>query len=356
MALKDVIGQGRAVGILLRTLRRRRTPSAYLFAGESGIGKRFTAVNLAKAINCLKDRDEMADPAGGSERVPLTDMRQEEQEDSCDSCVSCLKIDSGTHPDVIMISPDKGEIRVSEIREVEDALSLMPHEGRKKVVIIDEADTMNQSAANAFLKTLEEPPEDSLIILIASNPDRLPETIRSRCSRLLFTPLSGAACGEVIRLVDRREAASRCATDKRAVTRTSGADSDLPARIRLSMGRPGLALSSDLLKEQERFVGILRSVTGGQHETWADRDEMERWLDMAVIFLRDVAVLQLTHDEGMLFSPDIRGLSEAGARADIRALVESFDALTRLKRKLDFNLNKGITWNYTASVLRNIVS
>ena len=92
MALKDVIGQDRAVGMLLRTLNRDRVPSAYLFSGETGIGKRFTAVNLAKAINCLKDRD-----ASSVSRF-----------DACDDCPSCKKIDAGSHPDFVVITPDKG--------------------------------------------------------------------------------------------------------------------------------------------------------------------------------------------------------------------------------------------------------
>ena len=85
-----------------------------------------------------------------------------------------------------MTAPEKGEIRVDEIRMIEDVISLAPYEGKRKVVIVDDAETMNPSAANAFLKTLEEPPPQSIIILISASPDRLPETIRSRCSRINF--------------------------------------------------------------------------------------------------------------------------------------------------------------------------
>jgi DNA polymerase-3 subunit delta' len=124
MALKDVKGQDRAVSILLRTIERDRVPSAYLFTGESGIGKRYAAVNLAKAINCLHDQGALF-AAGDGRNDGQTGP------DACDTCGSCRKIDAGTHPDLIAVAPEKGEIRVDEIRAVEDALSLRSYEGKK---------------------------------------------------------------------------------------------------------------------------------------------------------------------------------------------------------------------------------
>ncbi|MDH5201820.1 MAG: AAA family ATPase, partial [Nitrospirota bacterium] len=160
MSLRDVIGQDRAVTILLRTIERGRIPSSYLFAGEPGIGKKFTAINLAKALNCQSTGHR-------AQGIELNNNKLLTQIDACNECVSCKKIDAGVHPDFLLISSKSGQIRIEEIRAIDDALSFKPFEGRKKVVIIDEADTMNPYAANAFLKTLEEPPEDSLIILIS---------------------------------------------------------------------------------------------------------------------------------------------------------------------------------------------
>ncbi|MGD0883810.1 MAG: DNA polymerase III subunit delta' [Thermodesulfovibrionales bacterium] len=357
MALKNIIGQDRAVGILLRTLHRGRLPSAYLFSGESGIGKRVTAVNLAKAVNCLEAFHSRQLPNGGGEDAqkrhegpPADDFRLA---DACDRCHSCKKIDAETHPDLIVMTPEKGEIRVDQIRAVEDALSYMPYEGRRKVVVIDDADTMNQSAANAFLKTLEEPSAESLIVLISSNPDQLPETIRSRCSRIHFTPLSVEACREVIQAVNSQHLTVDGGDRKRPAT----VNHELSTVIRLSMGRPGLAVSSEPLKERERFLSLLRNMVEGDSEIWADREEMERWLDMAGIFLRDMAVGKITDDEGALFNADIQktllGMSKA---TDIQSILKAYRSIIQLKGKLDFNLNKSITWNYTASLLRAAVS
>ena len=175
------------MGILLRTLSRNRVPSAYLFAGEAGIGKRYTALNFAKALNCLNPVTRYALRVTSKSKIQDPELQTQNSEpqtlnaelmDACDECASCKKIDAMTHPDLMAVAPEKGEIRVGEIRAVEVALSFKPFEGKRKVVIIDEADAMNQAAANAFLKTLEEPPDESLLILITAHPDMLPEPVR----------------------------------------------------------------------------------------------------------------------------------------------------------------------------------
>ncbi len=361
MALRDVIGQDRSVGILLQTLRRERVPSAYLFSGESGIGKKFTAVNFAKAINCLKNREALTVMRDGKEdEDPLRVTHYVSLYDSCDECSSCRRIDAGTHPDFVMITPEKGEIRVSEIRAVEEALSFRPYEGRKKVVVIDDADSMNQSAANAFLKTLEEPPDDSLLILVAAHADSLPETIRSRCSRINFSPLSPGACEKVIQAVALRSA--------RRDKKRSGSADEVQVMVRLSMGRPGLAVTSDIIGERERFISLLENMIEGRGETWTDKEEMQRWLDSILIMLRDMTVLKVAGRNflnkascaeagpGMkLFNSDIRDyVLQISKASEIDGMVEAYRKLVLLRARLDFNLNKGVTWNYVSGMMRNL--
>lgn len=366
MALRDVVGQDKAIAILLRTLGRDRVPSAYLFAGESGIGKKFAAINLVKAINCLAPVGSQPSlargPEGSAESVQDLKTVDGRLTDCCDECSSCRKIDAGTHPDLIMIAPEKGEIRVGGIRAAEEALSLKPFEGRKKVVVVDDADAMNQSAANAFLKTLEEPPDESLLILVAANPDRLPATIRSRCSRVSFAPLSPLSCEKVIMSVAGRRA------DPRDKKETDDAGR-LPVLVRLSMGRPGLAVSSDMLRERERFISLLKNMLEGHGETWADREEMERWLDMMALLMRDMVVLKVAEetlhrdgtfgevrgDERRLLNSDMRDFVAAMSKtAELKNIAETYRRMVLLKKRLDFNLNKAITWNYVSSVVRDL--
>jgi DNA polymerase III subunit delta' len=372
VALVNVIGQEKAVNILLRTLQRERIPSSYLFAGESGIGKKFTAVNLAKALNCLKDsnalsvmRNEIKDKNSSqiTHHASLIDC--------CDECSSCKKIDAGVHPDFLFLEPESGQIRIEEIRAIDDTLSLKPFEGRWKIVIVDEAHMMNSYAANAFLKTLEEPPRESLIILISSNADRLPDTIRSRCSRLNFTPLNNEACEKVIRKVRSQQSNSASphftsplnkAGSKRGYGKISQKttaknpepdDSLLTTLVRLSMGRPGFAISGDLIGERKWFLDLLQEMMRAEKDGWTSKEEIERWFDLIVLLLRDMAVMQITGDAKNLINIDLQDyIKKFSSTTDLRGIIDNYRKLNTLRGYLNFNLNKSLTWNYTGSLLR----
>ncbi len=302
-------------------LSRQRVASAYLFCGEEGVGKRTAAMSFAKAINCLAPVVAGSSEAG----IPF---------DACDECSSCAKIDAGTHPDFLSVSSEDRQIRIEEIRALEEALSFKPFEGSRKTVIVDDAETMNISAANAFLKTLEEPPEDSVIILVSSKPDLLPATIRSRCSRINFVPLPTDSC---IRVLQGR----------------IGKEEALELIARLSMGQPGRALSSDLTEERSWFLGLFKAMLKADKDGWTSREDMERWFDQSLVFFRDLAVLSATADPGRAINRDLADyLAGMGKSLDIKGIIYIHQELSRLKRLLFFNLNKSITWNYTAALLR----
>lgn len=309
MALGEIIGQGRALRILLGTLKRNRVPSSVLLSGDSGIGKRLAAINYAKAVNCLEPVDF----------------------DCCDKCMACKKIDSEMHPDISMIAPENGVITIETIRNAQEVISLKPYEGRKKVLIVDDADAMNIYAANAFLKTLEEPPGDSLILLISSNPERLPDTIRSRCINVRFYPLPVDECREIIsKNIDARS---------------------INFVLNLAMGRPGLAVSRDFIKENEWFVKLLNNMIFGESkDSWGDKGEIRAWLDMALILLRDMAVYKITERESDLISGNRQWA--IGNKQKIKDILNSYQDIQQVRGLLDFNLNKSITWNYVATIMK----
>ena len=343
MSLAEIIGQEKAIRILTGVLERKRLASSYIFCGEPGIGKKLTALNFAKAINCLKDLDASLPPqpppakggiTGGVDSSLIT--HRSSPIDACDQCESCLKIDAGSHPDLLLVAPEDRQIKIDEIRLIDDALSFRPFEGRKKVVIVDDADTMNIASANAFLKTLEEPPEDSVLILISPRPDRLPATILSRCSRVNFFALSPGPCREVLR--------------------GKAPDEEIEAMARLSMGRPGLALSSDLKEEIAWFSGLLKAMLNAEKDSWASREEMDKWFEYVLTMVRDAAVLRITGEASQLLSADLADLREyvykVGKYTELQVIINIYKELSLLKGLLMFNLNKSITWNYTASLLR----
>jgi len=191
MTLAAVQGQTRAVQVLRSALQAGQVHHAWLFGGPVGVGKEATAVGLAQALLC-----------------------NEAPSEGCGSCEVCVRVDRRLHPDVTWLLPgaeavarglvSKGEgtpsreLKVEQIRGLQERLSLRALEGKRKLAILIAADSMNESAQNALLKTLEEPPAETSIILLAAAPDRLLPTIRSRCARLAFAPLSTALIAEVI--------------------------------------------------------------------------------------------------------------------------------------------------------------
>ena len=185
---KNILGQQKAVLSLQAQLRTNRIAQAYLFAGPEGVGRKKTAIEVAKALNC----------------------RNKEQIEPCDECPSCRKIDKNIHPDVHLIDfawqaglleekpEQQTQIKIDVIREIQREISLKRFEGNYKVFIIDQAEKMSQSAMNCLLKTLEEPPENSLLILVTTSQDMLTQTIISRCQIIKFNRLMDSVVHKIL--------------------------------------------------------------------------------------------------------------------------------------------------------------
>ena len=187
MSLRDIKGQDKPIQIIKEYLRQGRLAGSYLFTGPQGVGKSRVAGELAKLINCSDHKNN----------------------DSCDRCACCLKIDKGSHPDVHWVSADAyganpadtdgDSIKIEQVRQLQKDIYLRPYEAKIKTFVINDADKLTLEAANALLKILEEPPPDSLIILVTSKPQLLPETIVSRCKRLKFAALEKDALRETLK-------------------------------------------------------------------------------------------------------------------------------------------------------------
>jgi DNA polymerase III subunit delta' len=171
MAFKDFPGQVQGIELLQRSLKRGRLGHAYLFSGNQLEELEAIARTLAKTLNC-------ANPVKAAGKVV----------DCCDECLSCRKIDHGSHADVHWARPESKSrvILVDQMRELMREIQLKPTEAQFKVAVVVAADRLKTEAANAFLKTLEEPPPKSVLILLTIEPQRILETILSRCLRLNF--------------------------------------------------------------------------------------------------------------------------------------------------------------------------
>ncbi|MDC0708597.1 DNA polymerase III subunit delta' [Stigmatella sp. ncwal1] len=276
MTLASVVGQPRAMDALQAALRSGSVHHAYLFAGPEGVGKELAAVGLAQALTCPEQ------PGVG-----------------CGACPSCLRIGKGLHPDVTWVMPDEErvarglagrsdftgtpsrEIRVEQIRELQERLALRGLESRRKVALIVSAQTMNVQAQNAFLKTLEEPPSDTTLILVASAVDRLLPTIRSRCGKVHFGPLP-------VELVAQRVQQERKLDPPTAALAAVMAGGSLGRALSLDL--EVLAQRKDIITRFEALrpdnaLPLLRFA----EEYGASREEAEQALTLLTLWTRDVA-------------------------------------------------------------------
>jgi len=186
---KLILGQEQPIRLLTTLLRNGTIPHALLFIGIEGVGKRTAAMALAMACNC-----KGLEPEQFTERMKIRDGNIHSDQiktiSPCGRCNSCRKIESGNHPDIIVLNPSGSFIRIGQIRELCGTLAMKPYEARFRVVIISDAQTMNPSAGNALLKVLEEPPDRTILILTAFQTSDLLPTIVSRCQHIRFYPVS----------------------------------------------------------------------------------------------------------------------------------------------------------------------
>ncbi len=267
MPFRDVVaarGHRKLASLLARSVARNLLPPSLIFSGPDGAGMRDMAIATAQAINCLA-------PAGtGDER------------DSCGTCAACTRIARGIHPDVIVIEPgDTGAIKIDQIRDVIDRCGFRPFEGRRRVVIVDEADAMIAGAQNALLKTLEEPPSASVFILATMRPDMLLPTVQSRCPRLRFQSVERVEIDTEARDVAQGVLAQAAATDD-----------------------PGRRI--DAAKE------LIGKTSGGRSE----REQLASHLHAMATLLRDVELLATRANAD--------GLANADVRPDLDRLTKTF--------------------------------
>jgi DNA polymerase-3 subunit delta' len=317
-----VLGHRRLLSLLSRAIARGTLPPALLFSGPPGIGKRRVAMAIASAMNCLE-------PTSTSEL----------ERDACGKCASCRRIQRGVHPDVIVIEPgDSGSIKIEAIRDVVDRAGYRPFEGRRRVVIIDEADALVAPAQNALLKTLEEMPPASIFVLVSSMADALLPTVRSRCPRLRFGPLSAAEIAQAL-VRDHKysdaEARAAAADADGSIGRALAADSADLAEAREDARR--LLEQTARTSEPARLLDAVRDLSGTKGTSASDRDQMSACLRALASLLRDLGILATQADRRALANGDLERQLEQltgafGHERSLRAYAAVDQALAALER------------------------
>jgi len=278
MGFADIKGQDRAIKILKNSIRTNHLAHAYLFVGQSGIGKKTTALALAQSINCLNFNDFSGD--------------------SCNNCISCKKIMSGNQPDVKIIKPDGRSIKIDRVRSLRSEIFFKCYESKFKVIIFDEAHFLTIEAANSLLKVLEEPPENTVFILVTSEPQQLPDTIISRCQQVQFQSLNS----EVIKGIFFQKYPNR-----------RGQIGLLASLARGSLSKTEeLLQDKELMEKRSEIIKLLKkiiSVSFGEISLWCekwdkDRQNVKIILEMIQLWYRDLLVWGTTKEEALLINQD----------------------------------------------------
>lgn len=186
---ESILGQEKPIRLLTTLLRNETIPHALLFLGIEGVGKKTTAMATAMASNCMGHGDENLPKEKKIRANRSTIQKITTKSGICGCCKSCSKIKSGNHPDIILVEPTGNFIRINQIRNLCNTLTMKPYEARLRVVIISDAQAMNPAAGNALLKMLEEPPDRTVLILTAVHTSDLLPTIVSRCQHIRFSPI-----------------------------------------------------------------------------------------------------------------------------------------------------------------------
>ena len=316
MSFKNVLGHSKPIALLQQAIQNEKVVNSYLFLGAEGIGKKVVALQFAKALNCLE--------------------REAERGEACDHCSSCKKIDHALHPDVLLIEPIGQGIKKEQVIQMQRELVYKPYEGKRRVCILTAADRMAYDIPNTLLKTLEEPPLHSVIILLANNSRFILPTILSRCQPVRFHPLP-------IPLV------SKWLTEGKGFHE---AEAHLLAS--LSEGSPGKALEiqeeirqiprEELLKG---WVGLkslsLERIWGWVESLPSQRENLLLMLEVVKTLVRDLVMVKALEKEPKLIHSDLlQVMKPMVVNWSISSLLKRMDILHQTTLAIKANANTSL--------------
>ena len=277
---------------LQMAIREDKPFHAYIFQGEVGCGKETMARTFAAGLQCTAEQEVRP----------------------CGKCPSCKQIDSGNQPDVIWVTRELSSIGVDDVREkINSEMAIKPFSSPYKIFIVPEAERMTEAAQNALLKTIEEPPEYGIIILLTSNMSAILPTIQSRCLTLEFRPLTTAAIEKY--LIDNYHV-----VDYRART------SAIFAQVLYLLKNVRNMTVSEML-EKIKEIG-------------EDKDNIKDYIDLMVLWYRDVLLFKATKNMNQLvFQSEFRAISEEANQRDYEKIEEILSAFDKAKLRLKANVN-----------------
>jgi len=325
VAFGAILGQEHALSLLQKALVSARLGHAYLFYGPSGVGKKLAAWQFAKALVC-----------------------QGATAEACDRCTSCHKMMTENHPDVVVINSEGTSIRIEHIRAMQRHLSYRPYESQRTVVIIDGCESLTPPAANALLKTLEEPPASALLLLLTSKKDALPLTIISRCQQIPFRPLAPPH----IRAILIQQGVDEPTATLVATLAEGRVDTWMQTEISQVLARRQNAYT--LLQERGHTKNMPLFLVARQ---WAgSREQCEEVLHWLSLFCRDLVMLKVAATTP-LYNHDLRAelTSLANSLSSAEPLLALFTSLEQLRHYLAMNVNPQLTFEQLIIQLQQLL-
>jgi len=327
MGFAGIIGHDRAVALLRQALQTDRLAHAYLFVGPGGVGKHRVGLALARAANCLRSL-----PDG----------------DACGACTACRKVAAGVHPDVLVLTPEGGTIRIEQVRALREEVSRRPYEGRRRVVLLDPAEALTEQAQNALLKTLEEPAGATTFLLLARRAEGLLPTVVSRCQRVTFGPMPEA-------LIAQHLAATGLPADRAhalaALARGSVGDA-------LALAGGAVLESRDALLDR-LFPALKRGAAACvevAEEIARDREAFGEALDLLLTWCRDLLVTAVVGHPGLAANRDrADALAAAAGQFPVEALTGAVAATAAAREALEANANPRLTCEALLFRLRDLL-
>lgn len=314
----DIVGQEQLKEHLENAIRLNKVSHAYIINGERNAGKEFIAKTFAMALQCENRQDI----------------------EPCQECHSCKQAQSSNHPDIIFISHEKpGTIGVEDIRrQINSDVAIKPYSGPRKIYIMNEGEKMTVQAQNALLKTLEEPPEYAVILILTTNVDSLLPTILSRCVVLNMKPV-------------RDDQIKRFLMENMEVP-------DYKANICVAFARGNLgkarllAKSEEFDKVKEEAITLLKYINEMElNEIVAAikkineyKFDVNDYMDILAIWYRDVLLFKATHDaNNLIFREEIQYIRKVADKSTYEGIELIIDALEKSKQRLSANVNFDLT-------------
>lgn len=313
----EIVGHEQIKEHMQAAIRDKKPFHAYLFQGEEGVGKEALARTFAAGLQC---QSESADKP-------------------CKECVSCRQMESGNQPDVIWVTREKASLGVDEIREqLCNTMDIKPFSSPYKIYLVPEAEKMTEAAQNALLKTIEEPPEYGIVILMTSNISALLPTIQSRCLTMEFRPLSTAVVESYVK--------EHCQVpDYQARASAAFAQGNLGKAMRY-------AKSEDFIERKDHIISLLRHVEQMDlsemlaviKDLGTRKDEVRDYIDLMVLWYRDVLLFKATKDiNQLLFQDEASYISREASYRSYEKIEEILQAFEKAKVRLRANVNFDIT-------------